>query len=58
MSSHQKIHGFFEEGDLVMAHLRKEIFPQVTYNKLKYQQIGLCQILKKNSDNAYKLELP
>jgi len=40
-----------------MAHLRKEGFPRGTYNKLNYKEIGPCQILRKISDNAYKLEL-
>jgi hypothetical protein len=48
----------FEEGELVMAHLQKEIFPNGTYSKLKYKKIGPCKILRKISENAYKLELP
>jgi hypothetical protein len=40
-----------------MAHLRKEIFPRGTYSKLNYKKIGPCRILRKISDNAYKLEL-
>jgi hypothetical protein len=30
----------FEIGDLVLTHLRKEIFPREHYNKLKLKKIG------------------
>ena len=41
-----------------MDYLRKEIFQRGTYNKFKYKKIGPCKILRKISNNAYKLELP
>ena len=48
----------FEVGDLVLAHLRKEIFPKREYNKLKFKKIGPCRVLRKFSANAYEIELP
>ena len=48
----------FEEGELVMVHLKKDQFPRGTYNKLKWKKIGLCKILRKFSTNAYELESP
>lgn len=47
----------FEVGDLVLAHLRKEIFPRGEYNKLKLKKIVPCKILRKILENAYELEL-
>ena len=48
----------FEVGDLVLAHLRKEIFPKRGYNKLKFKKIGPCRVLRKFSANEYEIELP
>ena len=48
----------FEVGDLVLAHLRKERFPKMEYNKLKLKNIGPCRILRNFSANAYEIELP
>jgi hypothetical protein len=48
----------FEVGDQVLAHLRKERFPRGTYNKLKMDKIGPCNILRKFDANTYEIELP
>ena len=40
-----------------MAHLRKEIFPQGKYNKLKLKKIGPCKILGNFYANSYEIEL-
>lgn len=48
---------FFEEGELVMVHLRKYIFLRGSYSKLKYKKVGPCRILRFFLENAYKLEL-
>jgi hypothetical protein len=45
-------------GDLVLAHLRKEIFPRGMYNKLKMKKIGPCKIMRKFEEDAYEIELP
>ena len=45
----------FEIGDLVLAHLRKEISPKGEYNKLKMKKIGSCKILGIFLANAYEL---
>jgi hypothetical protein len=47
----------FEVGDMVLAHLRKEMFPRGTYNKLKMKKIGPCRVLRKFGENTYELEL-
>ena len=48
----------FQEGDLVMVHLRPERFHPSTYQKLQAKKIGLLWVLKQLGENAYLLELP
>jgi hypothetical protein len=48
----------FEVGDLVMEHLRKEMFLRGEYNRLKLKKIGPCKVLRKFSSNFYELKLP
>ena len=43
---------------MVLVYLWRERFPQGTYHKFKSRKCGPCKILKKNSSNAYLLELP
>ena len=43
---------------MVLAHLRKKIFPKREYNKLKFKKIGPCRVLRKFFANSYEIELP
>lgn len=48
----------FKVGDLVLAHLRKEILPKGQYTKLQMKSIGPCTVVHKFGTNAYEIELP
>jgi hypothetical protein len=48
----------FKVGDEVLAHLRREIFPRGTYDKLNMKKIGPCRILRRFTTNAYEIEFP
>jgi hypothetical protein len=47
----------FEPGDLVWLHLRKERFPDLRKSKLMPRADGPFKVLKKITENAYKLDL-
>jgi hypothetical protein len=49
---------FFEEGDLVWIHLRKDHFPAQRKCKLNPRGDGPFKVLEKINDNAYKIDLP
>jgi hypothetical protein len=48
----------FREGDLVMTHLRKNLFLAGTYGKLKSRKYGPFRDKRKINDNAYVVKLP
>ena len=48
----------YEVGDLVLAYLKRDIFPKGEHNKLKMKKIGPCRILRKFLANSYDLEMP
>ena len=56
-SEHHKVQEF-EEGDLVLVHLKIGRLPKEIYHKLKSGKFGTCKILTKISFNAYFIELP
>ena len=48
----------FKPSDLVQVHLRKEFFASKRKSKLLPRANGPFEVLKKISDNAYKIDLP
>lgn len=48
----------FQEGDLVMVHLRKQCFPARTYKKLHQKKFGPCRIVKRINANTYVVNNP
>jgi len=54
----KRIEQILEVGDLILAHLRKEIFPKGEYNKLKLKKNGPCNIFRKFLANDYEIEFP
>lgn len=47
----------FKEGDMVMVYLENERFLSNSYNKLKYQKIGHCSVMRKINKHVYKVDL-
>jgi hypothetical protein len=41
-----------------MMHLKKDRFSIGAYGKIKYKKISLCEILRKFSNDNYKLNFP
>jgi len=56
-NKHRK-QALFQPGDLVWVHLRKERFSSKRESKLMPRADGPFEVLKKVSDNAYKVDLP
>lgn len=48
----------FQEGELVMVHLRKSKFPTGKYHKLQLKWFGPFHVKHNINDNVYVLDLP
>jgi hypothetical protein len=48
----------FNEGDLVWLHLRKDRFPNARKSKLLPRADGPFNVLNRNNNNAYKIDIP
>lgn len=55
LKRHPKV---FQEGDLVLVHLQKNMFPAGEYHKLQAGKFGPFPIKKRINDNAYEIALP
>jgi hypothetical protein len=49
---------FFQPGDMVWVHFRKDIFPQLRKSKLLPHSAGPYKVLAKINDKAYKIDHP